>query len=52
MEIKAKLKCKTPAKAQVNYRKAQRSRMNRLLRRSGRSGRAMSGNCNLSARNF
>ena len=31
--MKAKLKCKTPAKAQVNYRKPQRTTMNRQQRR-------------------
>jgi hypothetical protein len=30
---KSKLKCKTPAKAQVNYKKGQRIKMNRAERR-------------------
>jgi len=35
-EMKSKLKCKTPAKAQVNFRKAQRTSMNRRERREWR----------------
>ena len=40
---KAKLKCRTPAKAQVNFRKAQRVLMNRKERRRGQAelGRAV-----------
>jgi hypothetical protein len=30
---KATVKCRTPAKAQINYRKAQRTIMNRKIRR-------------------
>jgi hypothetical protein len=30
--MKSKLKCKTPAKAQINYKKSQRKIMNRNLR--------------------
>lgn len=33
MATKEKLKCKTPAKSQVNFRKKQRTRMNRDERR-------------------
>jgi hypothetical protein len=33
---KSKLKCKTPAKAQVNYRKEQRTKMNRASRRNSK----------------
>lgn len=31
--MKSSLKCKTPAKAQTNFRKHQRTRMNRIERR-------------------
>lgn len=33
VRTKSKLRCKTPAKAQVNFRKRQRTRMNRAERR-------------------
>jgi hypothetical protein len=33
--MKEKPKCKTPSKAQVNYRKHQRTKMNRAIRRDG-----------------
>jgi hypothetical protein len=39
--MKAKLKCKTPAKAQTNFRKAQRTQMNQAARRESRQT-----NCN------
>lgn len=36
MSAKSALRCKTPAKAQVNYRKPQRTEMNRAERRRNR----------------